>query len=99
MTDPGTTQRRDIGPGALVSRLVATGLAALPVLRAMIPATIAMTVGGLNRVIPTFRARASRPAAQESPREPVGACGIVETISDHVLFISPSSEVYMGGVR
>ena len=72
-----------------MSRLVATGLAALPVLRAMIPATIAMTVGGINPVIPTFRARASRPAAQESPCGPVGVRGIVETISDHVLFISP----------
>ena len=77
-----------------MSRLVAPmGPTALKILRAMIPATIAITVGGTNRVIPTFRARASRPAAQESPCGPVGACGIVETISDHVLFISPSSGV------
>ena len=82
-----------------MSRLVATGSAALPIPRATIPATIAMTVGGLNRVIPTFRARASGPAAQESPRGPAGVRGIVEIISDHVLFISPSSGVYMGGVR
>ena len=99
MTTPETTQRRDIGPGAPAWRLVATGPTALPNWRVMISATIAITVGGISRVIPTFRARASRPAAQESPRRPVGACGIVETISDHVLFISPSSGVYMGGVR
>ena len=99
MTTPETTQRRDIGPGTSVSRQTATGLAAPPTLRATTPATIAITVGGLNRANPTFRARASRPAAQESPRRPVGACEIVETISDHVNFISPSAGVYMGGVR
>ena len=43
-----------------------------PTHRAAIPATVPMTVGGQNRVIPTFRARASRPAAQESPRGPAG---------------------------
>ena len=78
---------------------VATGPTALPTRRVMIFATIAITVGGISRVIATFRARASRPAAQESPRRPVGACEIVETIPDHVNFISPSSGVYMGGVR
>ena len=31
--------------------------------------------------------------------EPARVCGVVEIISDHVLFIPPSSGVYMGGVR
>ena len=68
-------------------------------LRASVSQLVAMAIGGLNRVIPTFRACASRPAAQESLCRPAEVCGIVETISDHVLFISPSSGVYMGGVR
>ena len=96
MTTPETTQRRDVGPGAPAWRLVATGPTALPDWRVMISATIAITVGGISRVILTFRARASRPAAQESPRGPDGACGIVSSIPDHVNFI-PAPGAYLQG--
>ena len=65
----------------------------------MIFATIAITVGGINPVISTFRARTSGPAAQESPRRLADVRGIVETIFDHVFFVPPSSRVYMGDIR
>ena len=65
----------------------------------MIFATIAITVGGINPVISTFRARTSGPAAQESPRRLADVRGIVETISDDVFFVPPSSRVYMGDIR
>ena len=85
---PETTQRRDSGPGTPERRLVATGPTALPTHRGLISVTVPITVGGVNRVIPSFRARVSRPAAQESPRRPADVRGRVETISDHVFFVS-----------
>ena len=80
-------------------RPVATGPTALPTHRVMIPATIAITVGGINPVIFTFRARTSGPSAQENPRRLADVHGRVETISDHVFFVPPSSRVYMGDIR